>query len=203
MFIQIILDYFTIYNYFEYMKKIIVILSLLVLIAAFVPAQEAPPMTEIQEKLWKAGFGIPQQEMYAPGFSSKNINGEQISLASQKGKVVLLNLWATWCPPCRAEMPSMERLYGKLKDTNFTILAASTPTPPRETREKVIGFVNEFNYSFPVLIDTSQEIASQYGSGSIPTSWIIDAEGKVVARFVGGMEWDSDLMLEIFEELIP
>lgn len=185
------------------MKKIIVILSLLALTATFVSAQEAPPMTAIQEKLWKAGFGVPQQEMDAPGFSAENIDGKQISLNSQKGKVILLNLWATWCPPCRAEMPSMERLFHKLKDSNFTILAISTPSPPKETREKIVDFVNEFNYTFPVLIDDSREISNQYGSGSIPTSWIIDAEGKVIARFVGSMEWDSDLMLEIFEELIP
>ena len=185
------------------MKKIIIIMSLMTLLVAFVPAGETPPMSAIQEKLWRAGFGIPQQEMDAPGFSAEDIDGRQISLNSQKGKVVLLNLWATWCPPCRAEMPSMEKLYQKLKDRNFTILAVSTPTPPRETREKVIDFINENGYTFPVLIDDSRGIASQYGSGSIPTSWIIDADGKVLARFVGGMEWDSELMLEVFEELIP
>ncbi|MDA3941089.1 MAG: TlpA disulfide reductase family protein [Spirochaetia bacterium] len=185
------------------MKKIIIILSLMTLIVAFLPAQDAPPMTPLQEKLWRAGFGVPQQIMDAPEFSAENLEGKQISLSSQKGKVILLNLWATWCPPCRAEMPSMERLYQKLNDPNFTILAIATPTPPKETREKIIDFVDENGYTFPVLIDDSKEISYQYGSGSIPTSWIIDAEGKVLARFVGAMEWDSELMLEVFEELIP
>jgi len=185
------------------MKKIIITLSLIVLIVALVPAQEAPPMTALQEKLWKAGFGVPQQAMDAPEFSAENMEGKQISLSSLKGKVILLNLWATWCPPCRAEMPSMERLYQKLKNKNFTILAISTPTPPKETREKIVSYINDNKYTFPVLIDDSQEISYQYGSGSIPTSWIIDADGKVLARFVGAMEWDSELMLEVFEELIP
>ncbi len=189
--------------YFAYMKKIIIILSLMTLMVAIVPAQEVTPMSAIQEKLWRAGFGVPQQAMDAPVFSAENMDGKQVSLSSQKGKVILLNLWATWCPPCRAEMPSMERLYQKLKDSNFTILAISTPTPPRETREKIVDFINENGYTFPVLIDDSQEISYQYGSGSIPTSWIIDTDGKVLARFVGAMEWDSELMLEIFEELIP
>ena len=185
------------------MKKIIMILSLMTLIVAFVPAQDAPPMSDLQEKLWRAGFGVPQQAMDAPGFSAEDMDGKQVSLSSQKGKVILLNLWATWCPPCRAEMPSIERLYQKQKDRNFTILALASPTPPRETRGKIVDFINDNGYTFPVLIDDSREISYQYGSGSIPTSWIIDADGKVIARFVGGMEWDSDLMLEVFEELIP
>ena len=185
------------------MKKIIIMLSLMTLIVAFTPAQDAPPMSAIQEKLWKAGFGIPQQAMDAPEFSAEDMDGREVSLSSLKGKVTLLNLWATWCPPCRAEMPSMEKLYQELKDSNFTILAISTPTPPRETREKIVDFINENGYTFPVLIDDSREVSNLYGSGSIPTSWIIDAEGKVLARFVGAMEWDSELMLEVFEELIP
>ncbi len=185
------------------MKKILIILSLLTLTTVLIYAQDTPPMTAVQEKLWKAGFGVPQHQIDAPAFSAENLNGDMVSLNSQRGKVVLLNLWATWCPPCRAEMPSMETLYNKLKDENFTILAIATPTPPRETREKIVNFIETNGYTFPVLIDDSQEISYQYGSGSIPTSWIIDAEGKIVARFVGGMEWASDLMLEIFEELIP
>ncbi len=184
------------------MKKII-ILSLMTLIVAFAPAQEAPLMSAVQEKLWKAGFGVPQQTMDAPPFSAEDMNGKQVSLDSLKGKVVLLNLWATWCPPCRSEMPSMEKLYQKLKDSNFIILAISTPAPPRETREKIVDFINDNGYTFPVLIDDSREISYQYGSGSIPTSWIIDAEGKVLARFVGAMEWDSEFMVKVFEELIP
>ncbi len=185
------------------MKKIIIILSLMTLMTAFVPAQDTPPMSAVQERLYKAGFGIPPQTMIAPEFSAEDMDGNRISLSSQRGKVVLLNLWATWCPPCRAEMPSMENLYQKLKDRNFTILAISTPTPPRETREKIVDYINDNGYTFPVLIDDSREISYQYGSGSIPTSWIIDADGKVLARFVGAMEWDSELMLEIFEGIIP
>ncbi|MCD6396072.1 MAG: TlpA family protein disulfide reductase [Spirochaetaceae bacterium] len=160
-------------------------------------------MSPVQEKLWKAGFGIPQNAMEAPDFNGTDLAGNAISLKDLKGKVVLLNLWATWCPPCRAEMPSLEKLHQSLKDSNFTILAVGTPTPPRETREKIISFVSDNGYTFPVMIDESQAIASQYGSGSIPTSWIIGADGKVVARYVGGMDWNSDLMLEVFKELIP
>lgn len=185
------------------MKKTLIILSLLTLTTVLISAQDAPPMTAVQEKLWKAGFGVPQQQIDAPLFSAEDLDGNMVSLSSQRGKVILLNLWATWCPPCRAEMPSMEKLYNKLKNKNFTILAIATPTPPRETREKIENFIAENGYTFPVLIDDSREISYQYGSGSIPTSWIIDEEGKVVARFVGGMEWNTDLMLEIFEELLP
>jgi len=185
------------------MKKIILILSLIALVLALLPAQDAPKMSPVQEKLWKSGFGIPQNAMEAPDFSGTDLEGNIISLKNLKGKVILLNLWATWCPPCRAEMPSLENLHQKLKGSNFTILAVGTPTPPRETRDKIINFIKENGYTFPVMIDESQAISYQYGSGSIPTSWIINAEGKVLARFVGGMDWDSDLMLEVFKELIP
>ncbi len=185
------------------MKKIILILSLFALTVTFIPAQDAPKMSPVQEKLWKAGFGIPQNSMTAPDFNGTDLEGNVVSLKDLKGKVVLLNLWATWCPPCRAEMPSLESLHQKLKGSNFIILAVATPTPPRETREKIINFIKDNGYTFPVIIDESQKISYQYGSGSIPTSWIIDAEGKVLARFVGGMDWNSDLMDEVFKELIP
>jgi len=160
-------------------------------------------MSPVQEKLYKSGFGIPPQEMEAPDFNGTDLEGNAISLKKLKGKVVLLNLWATWCPPCRAEMPSLEKLHQTLKGSNFTILAVGTPTPPRETEEKIINFIKANDYTFPVIIDKSQKIASIYGSGSIPTSWIIGADGKVVARLVGGMDWNSDFIIGVLQDLIP
>ncbi len=185
------------------MKKIILILSIFTLAVILLPAQETPKMSPVQEKLWKAGFGIPQNAMSAPDFSVTDLEGNAISLKDLKGKVVLLNLWATWCPPCRAEMPSLEKLHQTLKGSNFTILAVGTPTPPRETRGKIINFIKDNNYTFPVIVDESHTVSNMYGSGSIPTSWIVDAEGKVVARFVGGMDWNSDFIIGILQDLIP
>lgn len=105
--------------------------------------------------------------------------------------------------PCKKEMPSIQRLHDKMKGKDFVIIAVATPTPPRETKEKIISFIDENNYTFPVMIDESQMVYGLYGSGSIPTSWIIGSDGNIVGRFVGMREWDTNDIVDIFNSLIP
>jgi len=96
----------------------------------------------------------------------------------------------------------MQTLYNELKDRGFTILAVAAPNPPRETFEKIESYIAEYEYTFPVLIDSEYKVNGTYGTGSIPTSWIVDTEGNLVARLVGATDWESESIMGAFEELL-
>lgn len=116
-------------------------------------------------------------------FKLKDLNGKEVSLSDFKGKKVFLNFWATWCPPCKAEMPEMEKLYQETKDSDLVILAVNLA----EDRNTVQNFISKNNYNFSVLLDSENAAAVQYKIVSIPTSYFIDEEGNIVATHVGSM----------------
>ncbi len=184
------------------LKQLIFVLVLLSL-AMILPAQEEMELSKAEQLFYNSGFGVLKETTAAPDFSVKTLDGESVSLSDYKGKVVLLNLWATWCPPCRKEMPSMQALYDDLSNRGFTILAVAAPNPPRETLEKIKNHISENDFSFPVLIDAEYKVNSIYGTGSIPTSWVVDTEGNLVARLVGATEWTAEPVVSAFEELLP
>lgn len=130
-------------------------------------------------------------------FSLKDINGKQVNLKDYQGKVIMLNFWATWCPPCRKEMPSMEVLYNKLKGRNFEMLAVNV----QEDANTVKDFIIKNKYTFPVLVDPKAEAAVKYQARSIPTTYIIDTKGKLAGGFIGAKEWDTDNVIRILTEL--
>jgi thiol-disulfide isomerase/thioredoxin len=111
---------------------------------------------------------------------------------------VFLNFWATWCPPCRAEMPSMERLYQKLKGQGLVILAVDL----QEDAKSVQKFVSQHKLTFPILLDSDGRIGGTYGARSIPTSYIVDRKGNVLGGTVGGREWDTPEMIAFFTRLL-
>jgi peroxiredoxin len=112
-------------------------------------------------------------------FTLTSMDGKTYSLDALRGKVVLLNFWATWCPPCRKEMPDMEVLYRRFKEKGLVVLAVSD-----EERETVAGFLAKQNYSFPVLLDPGRKVNDAFGVDGIPKSFIFDAEGKLVAQAI-------------------
>ena len=126
------------------------------------------------------------------------LDGTEISLSGLKGKVVFLNFWATWCPPCRDEMPAMNSLYQKLKDQGFEMVAVNLG----ESRAAVNTFVNNYNLTFPVALDTRSLTGSLYGIRSIPTTYIINRRGLIVARLVGFIDWDTPDIITAFETLL-
>ncbi|GAB4406445.1 MAG: hypothetical protein OHK0032_01470 [Thermodesulfovibrionales bacterium] len=130
----------------------------------------------------------PETGKYAPAFNLKDINGRKVAFSEFKDKVVLLNFWATWCGPCRAEMPSLNNLYTALKDKGFVVVAISVDT----SEKPVKSFVSEKRISFPVLMDKDKEVAfDQYGVIGLPTSFLIDRKGVIVEKFMGEREWNS------------
>ncbi|HEY5674371.1 MAG TPA: TlpA disulfide reductase family protein [Malonomonas sp.] len=124
----------------------------------------------------------------APDFTLADMQGQKVTLAQLKGKVVLLNFWATWCPPCREEMPSMERLHQQFKDQGLVMLAVNVED---NGFQAVTSFLNQTPYSFPILLDRKAEVQNLYQVFRFPETLLIDRNGVVVDRLIGGRDWMS------------
>jgi peroxiredoxin len=135
----------------------------------------------------------------APDFSLPDLDGNTHTLSEYKGKVVFLNLWTTWCPPCRMEMPAMERLYRHLRHRDFVLLAVSADEGGRDA---VAPFVEELGLTFPVLLDPEGKLSPRYGVTGYPETFVIDRDGKVVNHTVGPADWQSPEMVRYFEALL-
>src|SRR5687768_2445833 len=126
----------------------------------------------------------------APNFSLVDVRTNQpLQLASLRGKPVLINFWGTWCPPCRAEMPEMQKVYNKHKDEMVMI---GVSMAPRDNPELVKGFVDNANYTWTFIHDADYSVATQYVVNSVPSSYFIDKDGVIQARHIGAM--NSDMM---------
>jgi peroxiredoxin len=137
----------------------------------------------------------------APGFTLPSLEGTDVSLESRRGRVVLINFWATWCKPCEDEMPAMQRLYTALgggEGERFELLAISVDEAGAEVRE----FRERLALTFPILLDPEKRSASAYQTFRFPESWLVDREGVVVARYVGPREWDDPLYVERIRRLM-
>ncbi|MDT8718649.1 TlpA family protein disulfide reductase [Clostridium sp. 19966] len=119
----------------------------------------------------------------AQDFKLKDLYGKDISLSSLKGKNVLLNFWASWCPPCKAEMPDIEKLYQETKGTDVVILAVNLG----EDKDTVKLFIDKNKYNFNILLDTSQEVGATYNIAAIPSWFFIDKDGNLVTSHTGAM----------------
>ena len=135
----------------------------------------------------------------APQFELPDLDGKTVNLADYKGKVVLLNIWATWCPPCVEEMPSMEKLHQDLKDEDFEILAVSIDVSGAKA---VIPFMKKHKLSFSVLTDTEGAIKSLYQTTGVPESFIIDKQGIIVEKVIGPRDWAAPSTIRSFRNLI-
>ena len=118
----------------------------------------------------------------APQFTLRNLKGNLVSLDSLKGQVVVLNFWATWCVPCRIEMPAFEHLYRRYRSGGMTVLGVSLD---KDGDEKVQKFIEEYQLSFPILMDSEGKAEKLYPSVSIPFTFVIDKSGRIVARVDG------------------
>ncbi len=161
-----------------------------------VETQEEGP-NPMQAQLMQAGFQVFKEKVEAPDFTLSNLNGEKVALSSFRGKVVLLNFWATWCPPCRSEMPSMQAMYNELRDEGVEIVAVNLQEP----EGTVTAFLEENGYDFPVLLDSGGEVGAMYGARSIPTTYLLDTGGSVVAMVVGAREWESDELYGVLRSI--
>ena len=125
-------------------------------------------------------------------FTLKDLDGNSHNLADYKGKVVFLNFWASWCPPCREEMPAMQKMYVSWDKNKYVMLAINTGEDKRTVKE----FAGKNGYTFPILLDKDGRVARTYKITGIPTTFIIDGEGKVVSKIVGARDWtEADIKI--------
>jgi peroxiredoxin len=135
----------------------------------------------------------------APDFRLPGLDGKLVGLSDFRGKVVLVNIWATWCPPCVDEMPSLEKLYQQLKGENFEILAVSIDASGGET---VAPFMKKHNLTFPALVDTQGTTRNIYKTTGVPESFIINRQGFLVKKIIGPLDWTSPEVLGFSRQLL-
>jgi thiol-disulfide isomerase/thioredoxin len=139
---------------------------------------------------------VPQKA--APDFTLPTIDGKQVSLREYRGKVVFLNFWATWCIPCREEMPALERLHQKYQSQDLVIISIDL----KESAEQVKAFFQKHALSFPALLDQDGSVFRDYLVAGMPTTYLIGRDGMLMARGVGGRDWTRPEALELIKELI-
>lgn len=154
------------------------------------------------------GARFVQVGVTAPAFEATTLDGEPASLADYEGKVVLLNIWATWCAPCRVEMPSMQRLYETLDRDDFEIVAVSVDAeegeidPSGNRGGNVRAFVDSLSLTFPILHDPRARIMRIYQATAVPESFVIGRDGMVWQKIIGQNEWDTPEYLAFFGRLL-
>jgi len=134
----------------------------------------------------------------APALEAQDLKGAPKTLASYRGKVVLLNFWASWCPPCLREMPSLERLRVKMAGRPLEIVALDSA----ETVEDVNAYLSRMKLGFPILLDPEGSNTRRWKVFALPTSFLLDAEGKVRYVLTGPTEWDEGEALQVIESML-
>ncbi len=135
----------------------------------------------------------------APSFELPNLAGGRLKLSDFKGKVVMVNFWATWCPPCREEMPSMEKAYQEYKERGFVVLAVNVD---RTRGAPVEEFIRELKLTFPVLLDPGEATKKSFGVRGLPQTVLIDRGGRVARHVYGSLDWFGGPARRVIEQLL-
>jgi len=179
-------------------KSLLLAVLVFLLCSCTAKAQNNPPEEALARAFSEAGLPLLKEKVSIRDFSLPTLTGENQSLGDLKGKVVFLNFWATWCGPCRAEMPSMEALHNSYREKGLEILAVNSG----ENQAQVLAFMTGNQLSFPVALDVDGKVSQAYGIQAIPTSFLIDREGKIIARLVGSLDWDTPKIRTALEMLL-
>ncbi len=166
------------------LKQLFFLLFLAVLLA---PAAEAA----------KQGMKEISPRIIAPKLEMTDMDGEPRKLSDLHGKVVIVNFWATWCPPCRAELPSMNRAAQQLDPEQVVMLAVNVG----EDEDTIFTFMGDYPIEFPVWLDQSGKAARQWPLRGLPTTFVVDKNGRIAYRAIGGREWDDDALLDKIRSL--
>jgi peroxiredoxin len=159
--------------------------ALFLLLALALPAA-AQPLKE-----WKGGA--------APAFELEDVDGKLHRLSDYRGKVVLLNFWATWCGPCREEMPSMEALRASLQGRPFVVLAINVGEGARVAR----GFGDKMSLQFPLLLDRDTKTSKAWGARILPASFVLGPDGRIRYSYLGAIDWTAEPVKSALEGLLP
>jgi len=167
------------------MPRILIIL-LLIALSAFSSAQQA-------------GKGLTKLSEIspAPDFLLTDLDGNQHRLSDYRGQVLIINFWATWCPPCRDEMPSMQRAWEQLEKEDILMLGINVG----EDEDVIFQFTANYPVEFPLLMDRDSKTIDQWPVNGLPTTFVVDPKGEIVYRAIGGREWDDLKLLDLVRAL--
>jgi peroxiredoxin len=143
------------------------------------------------------GVVKPRVRMDAPAFTLMSIDGGRRSISDFKGKIILLNFWATWCPSCREEMPSLEKLWERFKAKGVVVIAVAADRPT-----EVASFAKKLGLTFPILLDPEGEVRKDYEVTALPMTYLIGRDGKISGRMYGGREWAGKQADSLMEQLL-
>jgi peroxiredoxin len=138
------------------------------------------------------------QKIKAQNFILKDLEGNDVSLEDYRGKIILLNFWATWCLPCRVEMPSMEKLYQEYKNKGFSILAIDM----QEDADTVRAFKEQYKLNFPILLDSDGSVGQFYGVRSIPATYLVNRQGYLIGSALGARDWATESAFMLINSLL-
>ncbi len=162
------------------------------------PKARAGRVVSVADAMKELDLIRPARQKLADDFTLKMPDGKTFRLMDYRGRVVFVNFWATWCPPCREEMPAMERLYRQHKDQGFVLLAVSLDADPA----KVPPFVRQGSFTFPIGLDPKMDVANTYGVRALPSSFIVDREGQLAALALGPRPWDNAAAHSLIEGMV-
>ena len=145
------------------------------------------------------GIAAPRQGFLAPDFELENSSGEIVRITSLRGRPVMLNVWASWCGPCRAEMPAMQRVYETYHSQGLEILAVNSTS--QDTRQDALAFAESLGLRFPILFDDEGQVARLYQVNALPTTFFIDAQGLIRDVVIGGPMAEALLRVRV-EQLL-
>ncbi|HEB55429.1 MAG TPA: TlpA family protein disulfide reductase [Gammaproteobacteria bacterium] len=154
-----------------------------------VPMRVSADAAALSQALSSMKVTVPKARLLAPDFTLPDLKLETVHLSDYRGKLVILNFWASFCAPCRREMPALENLWQRYRDKGLVVLALSAD---RDNLKRVENFVTEGDYSFPILLDTAGGVRKNYEIRALPTSYLIGRDGKFIGRIIGEREWDSE-----------
>ncbi len=175
-------------------QKQLPVLALLILLMSgawiFISAPEADALENSQS--------APSVGFLAPDFTLDTMDGDSITLSDLRGKAVIINLWASWCGPCRAEMPAMQNVYEKYRDKGFTILAVNATS--QDSLSAAEAFVEELGLTYPILLDRDGQVSKLYNLRALPTTYFVAPDGSITEVVIGGPM--AEALLTIRAELL-
>ena len=152
----------------------------------------------VESAFREAGIPYMENRRDAADFTLSVLTGEEASLESFKGSVVILYFWTTWCPSCIAGMPALQVLNDRFKNQGLTVLAVNI----QESIETVESFIKSNNYKFTIMLDNESRVAYRYGINAIPTTYILDRQGRIVSSYLGGKNWENTKNIAALEALL-